>query len=91
MENITGEYHLQCADRPQKYVGQTGRTFRTRFKEHIRNTKDIIQNSKFVQHILHTKHEYEIMEKTIKILHTEKHGQMLQVDTYERFHIQSHI
>jgi hypothetical protein len=47
-------------------TSQTGRTFKTRFKEYIRVIKINGQNSKFVQHILDTKHEFETIEKTIK-------------------------
>jgi hypothetical protein len=83
--NLSGVYQLQRTDCPKKYVGQTGRTFETRFKEHIRDIRNNGQNSKFAQHILDTGHEYETIEKIIKILHIEKKGQML--DTYERFHI----
>jgi hypothetical protein len=83
--NQSGVYQLQCANCPQKYVGQTGQTFKTIFKEHTRDIKNDGQNSKFTQHILDTGHEYETTEKTMKILHIEKKGQMLE--TYERFHI----
>jgi hypothetical protein len=66
-ENDNGKYNqLQCADCPWKYVGQTGRTFKTRFKEHIRDIKNNRQNSKFAHHILDTTHEYETMEKSMK-------------------------
>jgi hypothetical protein len=70
---------------PLKYVGQTGRTFKTRFKEHIRNIKNNGQNSKFAQHIVDTTHEYQTVDQTMKILHVAKKGRAL--DTYERFHI----
>jgi hypothetical protein len=33
--NLSGVYQLQCADCPLKYIGQTGPTFKVRFKEHI--------------------------------------------------------
>jgi hypothetical protein len=33
--NKSGIYQLKCLDCPLKYVGQTGRTFKTRYKEHI--------------------------------------------------------
>jgi predicted GIY-YIG superfamily endonuclease len=79
----SGVYQLQCADCPKKYIGQTGRKFETRFKEHIRDIRNNGQNSRFAQHILDTGHEYETIEKTMKILHIEKKGQML--DTHERF------
>jgi predicted GIY-YIG superfamily endonuclease len=83
--NQSGVYQLQCTDCPKKYIGQTARTFETRFKEHIRDIRNNGQSSRFAQHILDTGHEYETIEKTMKILHIEKEGQML--DTYERFHI----
>jgi hypothetical protein len=83
--NQSGVYQLQCTDCSKKYIGQTRRTFETRFKEHMRGIRNNGQNSKFDQHILDTRHEYETIEKTIKILHIKKKGQML--DTYERFHI----
>jgi hypothetical protein len=38
--NLSGVYQLQCADCPLKYIGQTGRIFEIRFKEHIRNIKN---------------------------------------------------
>jgi hypothetical protein len=82
---LSGVYKLQCADCPRGYVGQTGRTFETRFKELVRDIRNNGQNSRFAQHILNTTHEYETMEKTMKILHIEKKGKML--DTSEIFHI----
>lgn len=75
--NLSRVYQLQCADCPQKYIRQMGRTFKTRFKEHVRDLKNDGQNSKFAQQIFDTKLEYEIMEETMKILHIEKKGQML--------------
>jgi hypothetical protein len=76
---------MQCADCLKKYIGQTGRIFQTRFKEHIRDIKNNGHNSKFAQHILDTIHDYGMMEETMKPLHIEKKGPMLH--TYERFHI----
>jgi hypothetical protein len=43
--NLSGVYQLQSADCPQKYVGQTGQMFKTRFKEHISDVKNNGQNS----------------------------------------------
>jgi hypothetical protein len=70
--NLSGVYQLQCTDCPKKYIGQTGRTFEARFKEHARDIRNSGQNSKFAQHILDTGHEYETIEKTMKILRIEK-------------------
>jgi hypothetical protein len=38
--NRSGVYLLKCNKWPLKYIGQTGRTFRTRFKEHIHDIKN---------------------------------------------------
>jgi hypothetical protein len=68
-----------------KYIGQTGRNFRTRFKEHIRDIRFNKDNSKFAQHILNTQHKYGPINKTMDILHIEKKSQKL--NTLERFEI----
>jgi hypothetical protein len=68
-----------------KYVGQTGRTFRTRYNEHIREIQTNGKTSKYAQHILNTTHNYDAMHKAMKILHVEKKGKML--DTLENYHI----
>lgn len=60
--NLSGVYQLQCSNCPLKYVGQTGRTFNIRFKEHIHDIKNNGQNSKFAQHILDTMHDYNTIE-----------------------------
>jgi hypothetical protein len=83
--NLSGVHKLQCTECPRKYIEQTGRTFKTRYKEHIRDIKKSGQYSKFAQHITETEHEYGMIEKTMKILHIEKKSQILK--TYERFHI----
>jgi hypothetical protein len=33
--NNSSIYQLKCFDCPKKYIGQTGRTFKTRYKEHL--------------------------------------------------------
>jgi hypothetical protein len=33
--NKSGIYQMKCMECPKKYVGQTGRTFNIRYKEHI--------------------------------------------------------
>jgi hypothetical protein len=83
--NLSGIYELQCTGCPRKYIEQTRRTFKTRYKEHIRDIKNNGQHSKFSQHVIETEHEYDIKERSMNILHIEKKGQIL--DTYERFHI----
>jgi hypothetical protein len=63
---------VQCSKCPRRYIRQTGHTFKTRFKEHVRDTKNNGQYSKFAQHIIDTGHEYDTIERTTKILHIEK-------------------
>jgi hypothetical protein len=46
-------------------IGQTGWTFKIRFKEHIRDIKNNRQNSKFGQYIIDIGHEYDTMEKKL--------------------------
>jgi hypothetical protein len=50
--NKTGSYQMKCLDCPLKYVGQTGRTFKTRYKEHIHDIKSNSSNSGYSNHIV---------------------------------------
>jgi hypothetical protein len=84
--NVSGVYQLQCADYPQKYAGQRRRTFKTRFKEHIRDIKYKGQNCKFAQHMLDTKHEYQTMEKAMILLHIEQKGQISHIRNQQTKH-----
>jgi hypothetical protein len=70
--NLSGVYQMLCKECPLKYVGQTGRTFRIRYNEHIREIKTNGKSSKFAQYILYTTHNYDTIDKTMKILHMEK-------------------
>jgi hypothetical protein len=42
---------MKCLDCPLKYVGQTGRTFNTRYKEHIHAIRSNNVNSGYSNHI----------------------------------------
>jgi hypothetical protein len=61
-----------CKDCLLRYIRQTGRTFRTKYEEHIREIKTNGQSSKFVQHILDTTHNHDTMDQTMKIYYTWK-------------------
>jgi Zn-dependent metalloprotease len=82
--NLCGVYQMNSGDCELKYIDQTGFTFRTRYKEHIREIKTNEQKSKYAQHILDTTHEYVKIEQTMKILHLEKKGRML--NALESYH-----
>lgn len=77
-----GVYQLQRTECPCRY---TGRAFKRRHKEHIRDIKKNRQCSKFVQHMIETGHKYSTIENTMKILHIENKSKIF--NTYERFHI----
>jgi hypothetical protein len=83
--NQSGVYMLKCNNCPLRYVGQTGRAFRTRFKEHIHDIKNNRSHSKYAQHILDTGHEYGPIEQIMDILHIKNKGHIL--NTLEQFEI----
>jgi hypothetical protein len=51
-----------------RHVGQTGRTFNTRYKEHIYEIKSNNSNTGYSRRILDTGHTYGIMEDTMDIV-----------------------
>ena len=68
-----------------KYTGQTGRPFRVRFQEHVREFKYNNSRSKFAQHLIDNKQAIGNMEDIMEVVHVKKKGKML--DTLEGFHI----
>lgn len=64
----SGVYELQCSDCNAKYVGQTGRSFDIRYKEHIaafRNNKP--EKSHFAKHLLDSGHNTGHSHKILHI------------------------
>jgi hypothetical protein len=55
---------------PIKYIGQTGRTFNTRYKEHTQVVRNSNSNSGNSNHILITGHTYGTRTDTVNILKT---------------------
>jgi hypothetical protein len=76
--NQSGIYQLQCNECPLKYIGQTGHTFRERYKEHINAIRFNKQHSKFATHILNTGHSYNTMEKNLENATCRKEGAKAQ-------------
>jgi hypothetical protein len=83
--NKSGIYQLNCKGCPRKYIGQTGRNFNTRYKEHIHAIRTNSTNSRYAQHILDTQHPYGPMTDIMKILHLNQKGR--EMNTWERYHI----
>jgi hypothetical protein len=80
-----GVYKLQCMDCHRQYIGQTGRNFKTRYKEHIREIRNNRETSGYVQHILETGHSFGKMNDIMEIIKIEQKGSYL--NTPENFHI----
>ena len=80
-----GVYQLKCPTCEMKYIGQTGRPFKTRFQEHLRDFKYNNRKSKFAQHLLDTQHSMDEMENTMDVIHITNKGRMM--NTIERYYI----
>jgi hypothetical protein len=80
-----GVYQLKCPTCQKKYVGQIGRPFHIRFREHYRDYKYTNNKSKFAQHVIEEGYAFGPMEDIMNIVHIEKKGKML--DTLEKYYI----
>jgi hypothetical protein len=78
-------YQMKCMGYPLKYLGQTGRTFYTRYKEHMQTIRNNNGNSGYLNHIQNTGHACGIITNTMDIIKTEKKGKHL--NTLEKYHI----
>jgi hypothetical protein len=77
----TGMSRLQ----KKAYVGQTGRPFSVRFREHFRDYKHVNNKSKFAEHLLDHHHSFGPMNTTMKILLLTSKGTVM--NTLEKYHI----
>jgi hypothetical protein len=68
------------------YVGQSDRTIRVRFKEHIRYIKSNNSTSAHATHILENRHEYGMKENTVHLLKACQKGK--HMDCWEALYIQ---
>jgi hypothetical protein len=78
-------YKIKCRICKSAYVGQTGRSFKVRFKEHI---SDIVHNrckTGYSQHILNNGHERAHSIMDLEIFERQQKSQFL--NTLEKFHI----
>ena len=81
----TGVYRLNCSDCSQFYIGQTGRSFKLRYKEHIPISKSNIGRSTFAEHLSLHDHNIKSISESLDILHKYKKSHKL--DTLECFEI----
>jgi hypothetical protein len=80
-----GIYQLTCPTYNKKYIGQTGRPFLFRFREHFRDYKYANNKSKFAQHFLEEGHSFGPIDDKMDTIILANKGRML--DTIERFYI----
>ena len=81
----SGIYRLSCPDCNMKYIGQTGRSFKVRFKEHFHDFKYNNSKSKYATHLLENHHSMGTIDDTLEILHTTHKGRSM--NTMEQFYI----
>jgi hypothetical protein len=81
----SGIYKLTCPDCGKAYVGQTGRDFITRFKEHRHAFRTANQSYSFAKHLTENLHHFGCMEETMEILHLQNKGKHL--NTLEKYYI----
>ena len=81
----SGIYSLTCPDCQMKYIGQTGRSFYKRYKEHFHDYKYNIKKSSFATHLLDHNHSIGPINEIMTILYTTKKGTLM--DTMEKLHI----
>jgi predicted GIY-YIG superfamily endonuclease len=81
----TGVYQLKCTDCSKFYIGQTGRPFEKRFKEHLPKANGQ-QISNFADHLINENHNYSNINTNLQPLHFCSKGRKLTVlESYEIF------
>jgi hypothetical protein len=83
--NNRGVYQMKCLDCPLKYIGQTGRTFNVRYKEHVQAIRNNNSNSGYSNRILNRGHTYGTIADTMDITRMGRKGRHL--NTLEKFYM----
>ncbi len=58
-------YKIPCADCPWNYVGETGRCFETRKKEHMRNVESFARGSNIAKHAWSSNHSIDFKNSQV--------------------------
>lgn len=72
-----GVYKISCEECDKFYIGQTGRNFAIRFKEHTRNCES--NQSTFFAHLRNEKHKTENIDNAMRILHRVSKGPIMNI------------
>jgi len=81
----SGTYKLTCPECNKVYIGQTGRSFTQRFKEHRNAFKSNRNTSNYAKHALEQLHPFGPIQDTMQVLQYQRKGTHL--NTIERFFI----
>jgi hypothetical protein len=80
-----GVYNMKCQSCPGDYIGQTGRSFKVRYSEHVQAIRTNTEKKGYSHHILNMGHSYGSSENSLEILNIQEKGPYLS--TLEKFHI----
>lgn len=81
--NKTGVYKIACNDCSKFYIGQTGRSFQKRFKEHLPRAVNV-QKSNFAEHLVNENHGYSDLTTNLEALHICNKGRtMTALENFE--------
>jgi hypothetical protein len=72
----SGVYKLKCNDCDSFYIGQTGRSFQDRYKEHIKAITNK-SHSNFADHLINENHSYSDCNQDLEILHICKKSHLM--------------
>lgn len=75
-EQKSGVYKLNCENCECTYIGQTGRNFKKRIKEHFTSFITEKSDSNYANHLIESEHQFN---KNFEILHMEKKGYKLNL------------
>lgn len=81
----SGIYKLSCNDCNDFYIGQTGRSFIQRFKEHTMEINHTHPKSNYAQHLKVNNHTYTDIENNLSIIHRMRKSTMM--DRREEYEI----
>jgi hypothetical protein len=85
----SGVYKLTCPDCHKAYVGQTGRQFLIRYKEHERSFRDKNDTSRYAKHLNESGHSFGPIKDIMETLEFQRKG--IHLNTMEKFHIHKEL
>jgi hypothetical protein len=84
---MSGIYKLTCNTCQMSYIGQTNRSLKQRYQEHIRYIRHNEPQSAYALHILNNMHEYSPINNTMTLL---KHIKKSLLLPHEQLYIKSY-